>query len=206
MKQLLNLILTARAAQLAARLTPHLPPEGYVLDIGSGTGHTVQSLRDTTTLAFVEADITDIHVVGAGPVRFGGTALPFADNAFNAALLIFVLQYPLDPAELLCEVRRIVRGPILVVQSTTRGRFGQVMLWVNELFWGPLAFLVARLVGLIGAAPFTLQARHYFTEDMLHRYFQEAGLAIRKLQPQQWPILPISYDMYILEAEHDRSA
>src|SRR6185436_20213782 len=60
MKRFLEFVLQSRAAGLARPLLPHLPPSGRVLDLGSGTGHTVQALRRYTSLSFVEADVVNM--------------------------------------------------------------------------------------------------------------------------------------------------
>lgn len=203
MKQILNLVLSWRAHRLAGRLGPHLPGGGRVIDIGSGTGHTVRALRRRAPVDFVEADVTDLGV-GARPIRFGET-LPFVDDAFAGALILFVLQYPADPLGLLREARRVTDGQILVLQSTYRGRFGRATLGANEFLWGPAAFVVARCAGLIGAARFTLGARRLFTRAELRDLFGRAGLRVRAWHDQPWPIAPVSYDLFILE-RHDEPA
>lgn len=201
MKWIMNQILSRRADELADRLRPHLPPGGRVLDIGSGTGHTALALRRRAPLEVVQADVTDLSVVGARPIRFDET-LPFADGAFAAALILFVLQYPGDPLRLLREAARVTAGPLLVVQSTYCGRLGHATLRANEFLWGPVAFLVARRVGLVGPCPFTLAARRLFTRPELRDLFQHAGLRVRTWHAQPWPVVPISYDLFILE-RHD---
>lgn len=199
MKGVLNLILRFRAHRLAKRLKAHLPEAGWALDIGSGTGHTVQTLRQQTALRFVETDVVDISVVGAGPVLFNGKKLPFADGAFACSLIMFVLHYPQDPLQLLQEANRVTAGHILVLQSTCRGQLGHVALSVNEFLWGPVAFLVARAVRLIRECKFTLNAQRSFSRDELQTLFQEAGFSIQALLPRPWPDLPVSCDLFILE-------
>jgi hypothetical protein len=146
----------------------------------------------------VQADVTDLSVVGAPPLRFD-EALPFADGAFAATLILFVLQYPGDPLGLLREARRVTAGPLLVVQSTYRGRLGRATLRANEFMWGPVAHLLARRVGLIGPSPFTLAARRLFTRPALRDLFRLAALRVRAWQARPWPVVPISYDLFILE-------
>ncbi len=197
----MNLILSRRAGKLADRLGPHLPHGGRILDIGSGTGHTAQALHRRAPLEVVQADVTDLSVVGAPPIRFDET-LPFADDAFAAALMLFVLQYPGDPLRLLREAGRITAGPLLVVQSTYCGRLGRAALGANEFLWGPVAFLVARCAGLVSPCEFTLAARRLFTRAELRDLFRHAGLRVCAWHAQPWPVVPVGYDLFILE-RHD---
>lgn len=204
MRAILNQILIFRASRLVRRIIPHLPQTGRGLDIGSGTGHTVQALRRRgSLLSFTEADVVDIHVAGPGPVLFD-RALPFADDTFACASILFVLSYPGDPLPLLREVNRVTAGPVLVMQATYNGRLGYLALRINEFLWGPLAFGVARMAGLIGKRPFTLGVHCLFTRQSLQALFERAGLAIRAIYPQRWPGLPVSHDLFILERHHAR--
>jgi SAM-dependent methyltransferase len=197
---LFNLILEARAQSLAQKLRPHLPQTGRALDIGSGTGHTAQALRRDARLSFVEADVVNMSVVGAGPILFANSRLPFCDEAFACAFMTFVLQYVPDPIRLLSEARRVTGGRVLVLQSTYEGWRGRSALICNELWWGPVAFTAARLLGLIGNdCPFSLQPQQLFTRDALQGLFRSAGLAIEAMQSQKWPGVPVSYDLFVLE-------
>jgi SAM-dependent methyltransferase len=198
MKWFLHQMMMIRAEQLAQRLVPYLPLDGRVLDIGSGTGHNAAALARRGRFDIVEADVTDIHVVGPGPLRCDGQTLPFADRVFNAALLVFVLPYPPDPLQLLYEAGRVTDGRVLVLQSTYRSWIGRTALAISEFFWGPVAFLGARALRLIGPARFTLQARRYFSRPDLQRLAQQAGLHVQILQPEPWFGLPVSYDLLVL--------
>lgn len=204
MKAILDRVLTFRANRLTRRLIPHLPQTGRGLDIGSGTGHTVQALRRRENpLTFAEADVVDIHVVGPGPVLFERT-LPFTDDTFACTLILFVLSYPGDPLPLLREVNRVTAGPVLVMQAVYSGQLGYLALRINEFLWGPVAFLVARITRLIGKRPFTLAARRLFTRQSLQALFEQAGLAVRAAHAQGWPGLPVSHDLFILERHYAR--
>lgn len=200
MKTLFNFILEARAQKLAQKLRPHLPPTGQVLDIGSGTGHTVQALRRSTRLSFVEADVVDMSVVGAGPILFADSRLPFCDEAFEGAFMTFVLQYVPDPIRLLAEARRVTKGRVLVLQSTYEGWRGRSALACNEVLWGPVAFTAARLARLIGECAFSLRPQQLFTRDELHRVIRSAGLRLEVMHAEKWPGLPVSCDLLILES------
>src|SRR5687768_10995220 len=117
--------LERRARALADRLVPHLPGSGRALDIGSGTGHNAQAMRERTRLVVEEVDVCDMHVVGGGPVLFNGRALPYPDGCFAVSTILFVLQCADEPAALLREAARVTAGPVLVIQSTCEGAIGE---------------------------------------------------------------------------------
>ena len=57
-----------RSRQLIEQLGEWLPPEGPVLDLGSGTGHLADHLERELGLEVVTADVSDMHVTGRPPV------------------------------------------------------------------------------------------------------------------------------------------
>lgn len=200
MKAVLDFILRLRADRLAKRLAPHLPRTGRGLDIGSGTGHTVQALSRRHALLFAQADVVDISVVGPGPILFRET-LPFANGTFACSFVLFVLPYPDDPLSLLREANRVTSGPVLVLQSTYDGWVGYVALRISEFLWGPVAFLTAQMTRLIGKRPFTLGVHRLFTRASLRALFCEAGLSIRALHPRPQLGSSLSCDLYVLERQ-----
>jgi SAM-dependent methyltransferase len=199
MEQILKLILQERAKGLVHKLVPYLPDCGYILDIGSGTGHTVQALRTQTSLTYLQADVVNMGVVGDGPVLFDGQTLPFADGAFACSLILFVLQFSEQPVRLLLEARRITAGPVLVLQSVYHGFPGKLVLHANEFMWGPVAFSVARVAGLIRNCPFSLDVRRLYTRQELQDVYGRAGLCIRESQVEKWFGVPISDELFVLE-------
>ena len=94
---------------------------GRHLDLGCNTGELLSALLDTTALQAVGVDSND-EVLAASrsrglPVvrtdRWG--RLPFADATFDSATALDVLEHVPDEAELLRELRRVVRpGGLLI--------------------------------------------------------------------------------------------
>src|SRR5262245_28505822 len=107
----------ARARGLLEQISEWLPSEGPVLDLGSGTGHVSDRIQRELGLEVVTADVADIHVIGKPPVLIADGVLPFEDETYQAALLLFMLAYPNEPTGVLAEVARVTRGPIILVQS-----------------------------------------------------------------------------------------
>jgi SAM-dependent methyltransferase len=151
-----------------------------VLDLGSGTGHLSDRLERELGLDVVTADVSDIHVVGRAPVLVADGVLPFEEGTYKAALLIFVLSYPNDPAGVLVEVARVTRGPIILVQSLHSGRLGYAWLRVREFLWTTVGFHVSKFVGYVPRdAEFTMHPRRFYTAPELRRELVAAGLRIR---------------------------
>jgi ubiquinone/menaquinone biosynthesis C-methylase UbiE len=189
LKSLLDSVMERRARRLMDHVRVWLPTEGRVLDLGSGTGHLSAQLARELGLEVVTADVSDIHVVGPPPVLIADGALPFEEKTFSAALLLFMLAYPNDPAGVLAEAARVSRGPIILVQSLHSSRVGYAWLRVREFLWTIVAFHLSKVVGYVPPkAKFTMHTRRFYTADELRRDVMAAGLRIRSRCER--PVLP----------------
>ena len=188
-----------RAGHLAGRIAPHLPTGATVLDIGSGTGHNAEALRARGARACAEADVVDFHVVGGGPVLFDGSLLPFADRAFDACLLAFVLRYPNDPAALLREAGRVACRRVLVLQSSPRGRAGRIALRLRSWVQGRVAFRLCATLRLIPPSPTPLHPRRLLSRERVGDLADEAGLKLARVVPEPGLLGLVSRDLFVLE-------
>jgi ubiquinone/menaquinone biosynthesis C-methylase UbiE len=189
LKSMLDAVMERRARRLMDHVGAWLPPDGRVLDLGSGTGHLSARLQRERGLEVVTADVSDIHVVGPPPVLIAEGVLPFEEKAFSATLLFFMLSYPTDPATVLAEAARVTRGPIILVQSLHSGRLGYAWLRVREFLWTMVAFHVSKVLGYVPAkARFTMHPRRFYTAQSLQRDVTAAGLRIRSRR--ELPLLP----------------
>ncbi len=198
MKRLADFIMRRRAKRLVRRLQPFLPDRGTVADIGSGTGHNAELLRSAMGLDTIEFDVEDMHWTGTPPKLIQNGVLPAGDSSADVSLLLFVLQYPTDPAALLAEARRITRGRIIVVQSTFDGPLAHAVLRLREFFYGRFGFRLARWAGLISAGHCPLSPTHYFSRDSLVAAFEAAGLSVEHFEPQKKLLVRLSRDLFIL--------
>jgi SAM-dependent methyltransferase len=85
-----------------------------VVNVGAGAGS--YEPRDRLVTA-VEPSRTmiDQRPQGSAPVvQAGAEALPFADRTFDAGLAVLTVHHWRDPAAGLHELRRVVRGPVVV--------------------------------------------------------------------------------------------
>ena len=189
MKSILDAVMERRAGQLLEQIGDWLPTSGPVLDLGSGTGHLSALVARERGLEVTTADVSDMHVTGRPPVLIADGVLPFADGAFSAALLVFMLAYPTEPCALLREAARVTRGPIILVQSLHSGHVGYAWLRIREFFWTIVAFHVSKLLGYVPpGAEFSMNTRRFYTEGALRRDLGAAGLRIRARRER--PVLP----------------
>ncbi len=195
-RALFHRLLSRRAGHLARRLAPHIPPGASVLDVGSGTGHNARALRDRIGGACREADVVDFHVVGAGPVLFVGTHLPFPDDAVDVCLLAFVLNFAEDPEALLRDAGRVASRRVLLLQSTCRGPWARAALRGRGWFQGPFAFRLCRATGLIPPARYPLR-RRLLSREQLEAAVAGAGLILERVEPEPG-FASISRDLWVL--------
>jgi ubiquinone/menaquinone biosynthesis C-methylase UbiE len=189
LKSLFDAVMERRSRQLMEQVGTWLPNVGPVLDLGSGTGHLAARLERERGLEVVTADVSDLHVVGRPPVLIADGVLPFEDETFSAALLLFMLAYPNDPVAVLMDAARVTRGPIIVVQSLYSGRLGYAWHRVREFLWTIVAFHVSKLIGYVPAeAEFTMHTRRFYTAHELRRETVAAGLRVRAQRER--PVLP----------------
>jgi ubiquinone/menaquinone biosynthesis C-methylase UbiE len=183
LNSLLDLVMERRARRLMKEIGAWLPTEGPLLDLGSGTGHLSARLERDLGLEVIAADVSDIHVVGPRPVSITDEVLPFEEGTFSAALLLFVLTYPTDPARVLTEAARVTRGPIILMQSLHSGRTGYAWLRVREFLWTNAGFHVSKILGYVPRdAEFAMCPRRFYTAQQLRRDVVTAGLRIQS----QW--------------------
>ena len=201
MKFLADRVMVHRASSLFARVRAHLPGSGTIADIGSGTGHNANEIRRRTPLAVREFDVADLHWVGPGPMIIDCSRVPADDGAFDGLLMLFVLQYPDAPQDLLKEARRVSQGPVIVLQSVCRGWWGRTVLSLREFVWGRLALRVAGCLCVVRPVECPLRPRRCFTRPELHRLFESAGLVVVKSEHAEWLGLCVSRDLYVLESK-----
>lgn len=198
MNALLDRVMRRRAGLLADRLAPVLPARGRLVDVGAGTGHNAAALLDRGLCASVTpVDVVDLRVTGPDVTRWAGGELPFPEKSFDLSLLLYVLQYPLDPVALLRSCARVSEG-VVVVQSTYDDALGLGLLGLNELAWGPGAWGVARALGWVRPGSFALATRRLFSERRMLDCIDRAGLRVARRLPAPWRPGHVRSDLWVL--------
>lgn len=108
----------------AYALCAPLLPEGTVLDVGCGIGHSYELLAPRRTVGL---DIDPDVLVGQDRETHAGDmrALPFADSTFSSVLSIQAIEHVPDPERAIAEARRVLEpGGVAVFVTPNRLTFG----------------------------------------------------------------------------------
>jgi SAM-dependent methyltransferase len=86
-----------------------------VLNVGAGTGSYEPAGRRVTAIEPSREMIAQ-RLAGAAPAIQGhAEGLPFADNSFDAAMAVLTVHHWTDKARGLREMRRVTRGPVVLL-------------------------------------------------------------------------------------------
>jgi ubiquinone/menaquinone biosynthesis C-methylase UbiE len=106
---------------IVQNVIPLFRAKQHILEIGAGNGLVAQMLHDATGAEFTLLDVVDYNKSKLPLQLYDGRALPFADNTFDCAMLVFVLHHNPDPVPIMREALRVARGRVLVVENDVRG-------------------------------------------------------------------------------------
>jgi SAM-dependent methyltransferase len=103
--------------RIAAQVRRALGPveEGAVVNVGAGAGSYEPDDRDVIALEPSRTMLAQRPAASAPAVEGVAEHLPFADGAFAAGLASFTIHHWTDPRAGLDELRRVVRGRIVVL-------------------------------------------------------------------------------------------
>lgn len=106
---------------IVQNVMPFLRAKQHIVEIGAGNGLVAQMLHEATGAEFTLVDVVDYNKSKLPMQLFDGRALPFADQSFDCALVVFVLHHNPDPRPLMQEALRVARQGVLVVENDVRG-------------------------------------------------------------------------------------
>jgi len=125
---------------LFAAVSPHLPPDAEILDLGCGAGGLLNFLAKRGFNRLVGVEKLEAYALEARrrtpyPIELGDAeALPFADRRFDVVLLEQVLEHVVHPVKALREARRVLRpGGICCIGVPDAGRYGSCYFF--DFYW-----------------------------------------------------------------------
>lgn len=106
-----------RSEKIASWIGTHLNSGEKVVDIGAGDCFLSHSLQQRCGIEVFPVDIADYGRTDLKTIIYDGKTLPFPDDYFDSALVLFVLHYVKDPPTVLREARRVARKKIIILQD-----------------------------------------------------------------------------------------
>ncbi|WP_179380250.1 class I SAM-dependent methyltransferase [Jannaschia marina] len=101
--------------RIAARIAEALGPAETVLNVGAGAGSYEPEGRRVTAVEPSAEMIRQRAPSDATVVQGFAEDLPFDDASFDAAMAVLTIHHWRDPARGLAEMRRVTRGPIVIL-------------------------------------------------------------------------------------------
>ena len=101
--------------RIAAQIEAALGPAQTVLNVGAGAGSYEPRDREVTAVEPSLEMIRQRPTAAAPVVQASAESLPFADGAFDAAMAILTIHHWSDIAQGLAELRRVTRGPVVLL-------------------------------------------------------------------------------------------
>jgi SAM-dependent methyltransferase len=195
--------------RIAARIKAALGDARTVLNVGAGAGS--YEPADRYVLAVEPAaTMRAQRPAGAAPaVAASAEALPFDDDSFDAAMALVTIHHWSDPVRGLNELRRVARGPVLVLTFDIAAfeRYWLVSEYIPELaaveraLFLPLQDTVAALGGEARIEPVAIpfDCRDGFIEAYYGRPERYLDPAVRAAQ-SAWGRLPDGVEARAVQA------
>lgn len=116
--------------RIAGRIWAALGTSKRVLNVGAGAGSYEPEDRDVTAIEPSAGMISQRRHPAAVSVQGYAENLPFEDNSFDATMAILTVHHWADKAVGMQEVRRVTRGPVVILtfDPSIRG------FWLGDYF------------------------------------------------------------------------
>ena len=101
--------------RIAAVISAALGASRTVLNVGAGAGSYEPADKMVTAVEPSMAMIRQRRTPAASVVQGRAEELPFADDSFDACMAILTVHHWTDPAKGMAEMRRVTRGPIVIL-------------------------------------------------------------------------------------------
>ena len=194
-------------ARIAACIRRALGPARTVLNVGAGTGSYEPEDRDVVA---VEPSIEMSRKRKPGSARATqacAEALPFDDDSFDASMAILTIHHWADKAGGLREMRRVTRGPIVLLTFDPASR-----PWPTDYFAGlaeldeaqmPAIEDYAKWLGAVEIAP--VPVPHDCSDGFLYAYWRRPAAyldpELRSGSSSFWALRDIEAGLHRLERD-----
>jgi SAM-dependent methyltransferase len=101
--------------RIAATIGAALGPARSVLNVGAGAGSYEPADKEVTAIEPSLAMIRQRPAGAARVIQGRAEALPFADDSFDGSMAVLTVHHWSDQAQGLGEMRRVTRGPVVVL-------------------------------------------------------------------------------------------
>jgi SAM-dependent methyltransferase len=119
--------------RIAALIDGALGEARTVVNVGAGTGSYEPEDRDVTAVEPSAEQIRQRPPLAARAIRGHAEALPFADKSFDAAMAVLTVHHWNDQPKGMAEMRRVARGPIVIVTFDPAHRGNWLLDYLPEL-------------------------------------------------------------------------
>lgn len=119
--------------RIARRIHDALGPAKSVLNVGAGTGSYEPTDRQVTAVEPSAEMIRQRPASAAPVVQAPAEALPFPEKSFDAAMAVLTVHHWADKAAGLREMRRVARGPVVILTFDPAHRGGWLTDYLPQL-------------------------------------------------------------------------
>jgi SAM-dependent methyltransferase len=199
--------------RIAARIEAALGAARTVLNVGAGAGSYEPAGRDVTALEPSVEMIRQRRAPARAVVQGRAEDLPFGDESFDASMAILTVHHWSDQAKGLREMRRVTRGPIVILTYDPAFRGFWLADYIPEL----VALDEAQMPGMgdyekwlcpVAIAPVPIP--HDCTDGFLCAYWRRPAAyldpEVRAAMSSFWALGDVSGALARLEADLETGA
>ncbi|MFZ4688864.1 MAG: class I SAM-dependent methyltransferase [Polymorphobacter sp.] len=188
--------------RIAAQIVAALGPAETILNVGAGSGSYEPAGRTITAVEPSAEMIRQRQPSAATVVQGNAEDLPFGDRSFDAAMAILTVHHWHDPARGLREMRRVTRGPVVILTYDPSFRgfwladYVPQLVALDDVRMPPLGLYAAAL-GPVDIAPVPIP--HDCVDGFLCAYWRRPAAyldpRIRAAMSSFWAVGDVSAQM-----------
>jgi SAM-dependent methyltransferase len=199
--------------RIAALIEGALGDCATVLNVGAGAGSYEPSAREVTALEPSIEMIRQRLAPAAAVVQGRAEALPFGDRSFDASMAVLTVHHWFDQAKGLREIRRVTRGPVVILTYDPSFRGFWLADYIPQLVALDEAQMpriedYARWLGPVTIAPVPIP--HDCTDGFLSAYWRRPAAyldaRVRAAMSSFWAVGDVSKALARLEADLESGA